>query len=377
MSAVQAGGKRNILGPVMLVVLAAAVAGGIYWSYRDKHAEALPAPQAERLAQVRGAIGSEKLPFFSDTRVQQALARHGLQLTVEKHGSREIAALPDLKSYDFAFPAGEPAAVKIQEISGKRQSYTPFYTVMVIASWRPIAKILEANGLAREEGGHYYIVDMKGLLELSAQARRWKDLKDSQAYPVSRSVLISSTDVRKSNSAAMYLSLASYLFNDEAVVQTEAEVQAVAPKVAPLFWRQGFQDNTSLGPYDDYKTIGMGKAPMVMIYEANFIEDRIKQTPLVNADQMVLLYPRPTVYTKQVFIPLSAQGERLGALLETDPELQKLAAEYGWRTRQPQAQTEVWKARQVQAPEQLVDTINPPRFEIVESLIGAVETLKQ
>ncbi|AXQ29932.1 hypothetical protein D0B54_15145 [Solimonas sp. K1W22B-7] len=361
----------------MLVVLAAAVAGGIYWSYRDKHAEALPAPQAERLAQVRGAIGSEKLPFFSDTRVQQALARHGLQLTVEKHGSREIAALPDLKSYDFAFPAGEPAAVKIQEISGKRQSYTPFYTVMVIASWRPIAKILEANGLAREEGGHYYIVDMKGLLELSAQARRWKDLKDSQAYPVSRSVLISSTDVRKSNSAAMYLSLASYLFNDEAVVQTEAEVQAVAPKVAPLFWRQGFQDNTSLGPYDDYKTIGMGKAPMVMIYEANFIEDRIKQTPLVNADQMVLLYPRPTVYTKQVFIPLSAQGERLGALLETDPELQKLAAEYGWRTRQPQAQTEVWKARQVQAPEQLVDTINPPRFEIVESLIGAVETLKQ
>ena len=91
---------------------------------------------------VTGLIGSEKAPLFADLRVQKALARHGLVVTVQKAGSREIASRSDLKSFDFAFPAGVPAAEKIQRELGISKSHNPFFTPMVIASWRPIADLL-------------------------------------------------------------------------------------------------------------------------------------------------------------------------------------------------------------------------------------------
>ena len=372
MSAVEEGSKRR-LGPILLVALIAAVGGGIWWSHEHTAQNALPAPSVESVGQLHGVVGSEKVAFFADPRVQQVLARNGLSIQVDKAGSREIAALPSLKNYDFAFPAGEPAAVKIENTLGKNKYSVPFYTVMTVASWKPIAKILEANGLVKQEGPFYYIIDMRGFLQLALQGKRWKDLKDSSSYAISRSVLISSTDVRKSNSAAMYLSIASYVFNNDAVVENDAEVREVLPKVVPLFLKQGFQDASSAGPFEDYKLIGMGKSPLVMVYEAQFFEEIIKNEALANRDQMVLLYPRPTVFAKQVFIPISAKGERLGELLDTDPELQRLAAEYGWRTKLPQAQAEVWKARSVNAPQDLVDIINPPRFDIVEALIQGIE----
>lgn len=371
MGAIQETPKRK-LGPILLVVLIAAVGGGIYWSNRAQVQQAITSTVQQK-ALVRGVVGSEKSAFFADPRVVAALDRQGFGVQVDKAGSREIAKLSGLKDYDFAFPAGEPAAVKIQATLGKSKSVTPFYSVMTVASFKPIARILEANGLVRQEQGFFYILDMRALLQLSVEGKRWKDLKDSGAYPISRSVLVSSTDVRKSNSAAMYLAIASYAFNGESVVENEQQVQAVLPKVAPLFLKQGFQDASSAGPFEDYKLIGMGKTPLVMIYEAQFFEELIKNEALANKDQMVLLYPRPTVFAKQVFIPISADGERLGTLLETDPELQKLAAEYGWRTRQPAAQAEVWKARGVTAPQDLVDIINPPRYEMVEALIQGIE----
>lgn len=372
MSAIQEVPKRR-LGPILLVVLVAAVAGGIYWSNRHQAQLALPASAVDEKALMRGVVGSEKTAFFADPRVQQALAKNGLAVQVDKAGSREIASLPKLKDYDFAFPAGEPAAVKIENALGRNKFSVPFYTVMAVASWKPIAEILQANGLVTQEGPFYYIIDMRGFLQLAADGKRWKDLKGSTPYAISRSVLISSTDVRKSNSAAMYLSIASYVFNNDAVVENEAQVQAVLPRLIPLFLKQGFQDASSAGPFEDYKLIGMGKSPLVMVYEAQFFEELIKNEALANREQMVLLYPRPTVFAKQVFIPISAAGERLGALLESDPELQRLAAEYGWRTKLPQAQAEVWKAKGVNAPQDLIDIINPPRFDMVEAMIQGID----
>jgi len=48
---------------------------------------------------VTGLIGSEKAPFFADLRVQKALARHGLVVTVQNSGSRVIAVRSVLKSF--------------------------------------------------------------------------------------------------------------------------------------------------------------------------------------------------------------------------------------------------------------------------------------
>jgi hypothetical protein len=170
----------------------------------------------------------------------------------------------------------------------------------------------------------------------------------------------------------MYLALASYVANGNNVVQSEADIQKVLPLVTSIFLKQGFQEGSSAGPFEDYVSMGIGKAPMVMIYEAQFLEYLNKAAGKHNPD-MVLLYPKPTLFTKHVFVALSAKGVKLGQLLETDPELQTLAVEYGYRTA---GQTQFAKAigdRKWPVPATLVDVIDPPTFEVLERMITEID----
>lgn len=353
---------RRLLGPLLTALLVAGVGYAIYRSVGSQLA-------ARRVVNVRGVIGSEKEAFFSDPRVQAALKKKGFAVQVDKAGSRQIATAFDLNGYDFAFPSGVPAAEKLRRAAKAKTTYDVFYTPMAVASWMPILKILAANGLATERAG-YGELDLPALLDVMEAGKRWRDLKASGAYAVPKSVLLSSTDVRTSNSAAMYLALASYVENGEAVVQDGAQADRVLPKVAGLFLRQGYQDASSAGPFEDYLTIGMGKTPLVMVYESQFVENAGKKQLRPG---MVLLYPKPTVFTKHVLVPLSDAGARLGEALSTDPELQKLAAENGFRTRDPAAFAQVAGAAGLQLPGDLVDVVDPPNYEVIERLISGIE----
>src|SRR5262245_1066542 len=231
---------RRLLGPALAVLLIAGVGSGIWYSNTSlRHDRAVAASSAEAIT-TNGVIGSEKDTFFADPRVVAAFARHGITVHVEKAGSRAIAHGYDAKRYDFGFPSGAPAAAELKAASKASETYVPFYTPIVIASWKPIAEILVANGLAERREAGYFITDLQRLLQLVDQRARWRDLKNSAAFATSKAVLVNSTDVRTSNSAAMYLSLASYVLNGDSVVSSQPEVDAVLPKVADLFLRQGF-----------------------------------------------------------------------------------------------------------------------------------------
>jgi len=185
-------------------------------------------------------------------------------------------------------------------------------------------------------------------------------------------VLINSTDVRTSNSAAMYLSLASYLANGQQIVQSQEDVDRVLPSVVPLFLRQGLQEQSSAGPFEDYLALGMGKAPLLMAYESQMVEFWLRNPERLKAD-MVLLYPRPTVFSKHVLVPYTPAGARLGAALETDPALRALAHEYGYRTGGTEKGPQLWAGRGIKTPETLVDVIDPPSQEWLEKMIQAIE----
>jgi hypothetical protein len=291
---------------------------------------------------------------------------------VEKAGSRAIAGRYDAKAYDFGFPSGAPAAAQLRQQAKAAAVFTPFYTPMVVASWRPIADILVANGIAQRQGDIYYIVDLPALMALIDKGARWRDLKGSQAFATGKAVLVNSTDVRTSNSAAMYLALASYLANNQQVVQSAEDVDRVLPQVAPLFLRQGFQEQSSAGPFEDYLALGMGKAPLLMAYESQMLEFWLKHPDKIKSD-MVILYPRPTVFSKHVLVPYTPAGVRLGQALENDPQLRALAHEYGFRTGGEAKGPELWKQRGIAVPELLVDVIDPPSHEWLERMIVAIE----
>jgi hypothetical protein len=365
-----------MLAPALAALLLAGVGAGVWRSNRlvgaeQSQQEAL-AVERNRQVQLRGVVGSEKEAFFADARVQQALAKHGLTVTIEKAGSRDIAVRADPGKYDFGFPGGAPAGALLKERAKARQIHSPFYTPIVLASWKPLAEILVANGVARRSTAGHYDVDLAALLKLVEQGKRWRDLKDSAAFATGKSILPASTDVRSSNSAAMYLALASYLLNGEQVVQSAEEVDRLLPKVAPLFLRQGFQESSSSGPFEDYLALGMGKAPLVVVYESQVVEFWLRHPDRLKGE-MVLLYPHPTVYSKHVLVPFTPAGERLGQALENDPALRDLAQDYGFRTGGDRKGPEKWRERGLQVPEALVDVIDPPSHEWLERLIQGIE----
>jgi hypothetical protein len=358
---------KRVLAPVLSAVLVIGVALAAYVSFGRQRGQGAFGV----VATVSGLVGSEKKEYLSDPRVLAILRKNGIALQIETSGSRDMTTRSDLKNYDFAFPAGAPAAKRLISLTHATTTYSPFYTPMAVASWKPIAEILIASNLVKKIGADFYIVDMKRFVNLMNARERWNQLPHHEGYDVGKSVLISSTDVSSSNSAAMYLALATYLLNGNAIVQDDAQARAVTSAVAQLFLRQGFQESSSAGPFDDYTTIGMGKSPLVMIYEAQFLEYAIAHKEARDPN-MVLLYPKPTIFTKHVFIPLDAKGEKLGALFENDPDLQKLANEHGLRTADPAYAREFWRGAGVHVPDRIIDVIDPPSYDVIETLIRGI-----
>jgi hypothetical protein len=356
---------KRLIGPILLAVLVIGVGAAIFLSAREQL-------NLRQVVTVSGLIGSEKEAFFQDPKVIAALRKNGIEVKFEKAGSRTIATTPDLSAYDFVFPSGVPAATRLRQDHPAAKAYDVFFTPMAIATWKPIAAILEANGLARDQGG-YATFEMAAYLQAVADEKRWSDLQRNDAYNVNKSILISSTDVRQSNSAAMYLALASYVANGDNVLQNDAEIQKALPLVSALFLKQGFTEYSSSVPFEDYLSMGMGKAPMVMVYEAQYIA----QAALTNGirSDMLLMYPEPTIYSKHILIALTPAGQKLGEALMTDPELQRLAVENGFRNADLSLFQQVKKDRGLSLPDTLVNVVEPPSYEVLERTIQQIETL--
>ncbi len=356
---------RRIAAILLGLVLVLGVGIGIVSSVRDSLA---PAPVT-----VSGYIGSEKAAFFADARVVAALKRGGFIVKVRTAGSREIAT-KDFTGIDFAFPAGAPAAEKIRREHPGTQSVVPFYTPMAIATWAPIVDLLTAAGVVSQTNGGYLALDVEAFMALVAKDTRWRDLPANTTYPVNKSVLITSTDVRTSNSAAMYLAILSYVANGRNVVETDPDGAKVLQAIAPLFLRQGYVESSSAGPFDDYLVQGMGKAPMVMIYEAQYLAQAAKGDGSITP-QMRLVYPAPTILSKHTLVSLTPHGAELGSFLANDPELRSLALEYGFRTSDTAGFKAFLAAHSLSAPDTLIDVIDPPTYERLEAMIIALEQI--
>lgn len=367
---------------IVTVLLLALFGGAAYFSvFQTGRLQSGPEGLAGRLTgavqtqELAGLISLDVEPYFNDPRVQKALADNGFKLKVVRIGSRDMAdrVLPG-QTPDFFFPSGVVAANQIADAARKANvasgMYSPFYSPMVIASWAPIARVLAANGIAKEVQPKVWNVDTVQLTRLMLDNKRWRDLKGAEAYNVSKSVLVSTTDLRKSNSAAMYLALTSYALNGGDIVTDRATAEKMARGVAGLFKRQGYQENYVNGNFDDYVSIGIGKTPMAFIYEYQIMTHALAQKG-IGAD-MVLMYPTPTLFNKEVFVSTSERARKLGDLLSTNATLQRLAVAHGFRIADTGHFVQTASAAGLAVEERITEVIDPPSFELMGSMIEVV-----
>ena len=367
---------KRIAGLALAAILIVGIVAAIILGVNSGGGKATPngTPAPGDLKVVTGVIGSEKKPFFEDPDVKAIFAEHGLDVQVTTAGSRQIATSVDLTDVDFVFPSSAPAAEKIKRGTGASTVYAPFYSPMAIATFTPIVELLAAAGIAYQDAAGTWHLNVAEYLKAVQAGTRWNQLPGgTETYNSSRSVLISSTDIRQSNSAAMYLSIASYVANGDEIVSSPAAQDAVIDQLGALFLEQGFSASSSEAPFDDYLAQGIGSKPMVMVYEAQFLGRQMSATgSKAITDDMLLMYPDPTVLSKHTVVPLSKSGDQVGQLLATDPRLAKLAALYGFRPADGSVFSEQLTDHGLAVPPNPVNIVEPPSYESLEAMISAI-----
>ncbi|MDD3553984.1 MAG: CsgG/HfaB family protein [Deltaproteobacteria bacterium] len=319
-----------------------------------------------------GLVASEKASIFHDPRVLGLLQQHGMLIDIGVAGSREMLSMSGHGGYDFVFPSGGYLANEIAKTHHADQTYNIFYTPIIVASWKPVADILIANGAVEERNGVYYL-KMRKILPMIADGKRWSDLRNNKAYPSDKPIFITSTDVATSNSGAMYLSIASYVSNDNKMPETDGDIERLSSMVQKFFTNQGSQAVSSKEPFDDYLSMGMGRTPMVIAYESQFLEAVAKGA--TTAD-MVMLYPEPTIYVKGVVVPLTEDGKKVGEFLMEDAAFSKIATEYGYHIKNARLFRETFNDKGVQLPDSLISVINPLNMNVMNRMITTLTSVK-
>ncbi|WP_238017216.1 hypothetical protein KZZ52_40545 [Dactylosporangium sp. AC04546] len=294
--------------------------------------------------QVTLLVGSEKLGFFADPAVRAAFDKQGFTYRADPSGSRDMANR--LAGYDLAFPGSLAAA---QELAARRapagEPVTVFSSPLAVATFTPIVDVLQTAGLAARDGTGVWRLDLAKLVERHRAGLLWKAIPGNAAYPAERKVLVATTHPQDSNSAAMYAALLDSV--------TKGDVA----EVAQLFADQGAVDTTSGEPFEKYLLQGSNFAPLVLIYEAQFVDyalhSGIKETT-------TLIYPTPTVMCAHTVVPFTEAGVKVAKLLQTDPDLQRLAAEHGFRALDPAVSRPV------------LDKVRPGDARLPELIVGAV-----
>jgi hypothetical protein len=339
---------RRVLSVVLALVLLGVLAVVVIRQF---------SPSTEPV-RVTGVVGSEKLPFLNDPEVKRVLADNGVALQVDPAGSRQIATTVNLDGYDFAFPSSSPAADRLLAAHPAARTYAPFSSPMAIATFQPIADLLTQAGVV--QGTTF---DVAKYLQLTGT--RWDELPGNTAFPARRNVLLSTTEPCQSNSALMYLGIASYSANGDAVVTDPAPV---LPTMQALFRDQGYLPSSTETLFEDYLSTGMGRVPMGVVYEAQYVAEQLRPDPRLQPGS-VLLYPSPTIFSRHTVVPLTPAGEKVGELLSTNPDLLRLAARYGFRTQDPRQLSDAVAARGLPPLPTLVDVVEPPAYDTLEAMV--------
>ncbi|MBL8511660.1 MAG: substrate-binding domain-containing protein [Betaproteobacteria bacterium] len=368
---------KQVLGIVVSLLLLGAVVAGGYLSYRDKQLTTPTLSQAAQQAipanKVRLLTGSAKFAFLRDPALTAILAKEGIALDLTKSGAfaNDVAKVEE---FDAIWPAGINAANDFAAaFKGRASTYPVFSTPLAIASWKALLPVLEKNGLAQASGPNHGDFLLDKALPLMLAAKRWNQLAGNEVFNVNKGLLINTPDLRKSNTGALYIAALAYIKNGNEVPQTLEKSATLALELAPLITRQGYQEETLAGPFEDYIGQGMGKAPLVLIYESQFVE--AKRDGRLRPEH-ILLYPQPGMLLKHVLVAANPAGKRLGELLAQNPEIQKIAAKYGFRTNNPDIFTTEMQGLGLDAPAllNLVDTPSSALFDnMTQTIIKKLE----
>ncbi|MET8854381.1 hypothetical protein [Amycolatopsis sp. NPDC004625] len=285
----------------------------------------------QHITVVRAMIASKR-DFFADEQVKRILLGHGYQVQVTPAGSFELAETADLDSYQFVFPSGQAAADRVYERRRGQHAigYKPFFTPLVLATFRDYAEALVKAGVAGPQytGDKplYYRLETKPLVAHMAAGDRWQNYNPRLS---ANRLLVQSPDPCRSYSGAAYVGLVAYATYGHPAA-TEAEAVEQARGIKPMLDAEG-QHSDDMAP-KFFVPEGRGFATVAVIYEHQYLayQNRRLDNGLGLDTDRVLLYPSAQHETAPDLISFSPEGDAIGSLLMSDPALRRRAVELGF-----------------------------------------------
>lgn len=311
--------KKRMIGLALLLIAMCGI-GGLY-IYNGSIKEPV---------QVTGYLGGEKVGLFEDEEVQKILAdQYGLTVDYAKAGSLDMVTA-DLTGKDYLFPSSSIALEYYEDQYGKpAQSEIILNTPIVLYTHEMVARAFEEQGLVTTDGDVRYI-DMEGLVDLIKKDTQWSEIGLDELYG---KVSVDTTDPAKSNSGNMFAALLANVLNGGDTL-TEEDVDSVLPELQTIFGKLGYMETSSADLFSQFLKMGVGAKPVAAGYESQLIEYAVENPSGYERikDDIVMLYPSPTVWSSHVLIALDDSGKALiKALLDED--IQKLAwTRHGFRT---------------------------------------------
>ena len=311
--------KKKIAGLILLVVLMAVI-GGIYFVTGN----------APRIVNVDGYVGGEKIELLEDEEVRSVFEeKYGLNVDYSRAGSLDMMTA-DLSGRDYLFPSSSIALEYYEDLHGSPvQSEIVLNTPIVLYTHQIVLDAFENQGLITTDGDIHYI-DMAGLLELIQNDSQWSDIGLPELYG---RVSVDTTGPSKSNLGNMFAALVANVLNEGRTV-TEADLAAILPELQDIFGKLGYMETSSSDLFSQFLRMGVGAEPIIAGYESQLIEyaalypdeyDRIR-------DDVVMLYPAPTVWSAHVMIALDENGQILLNAMQ-DEDIQEIAwKKHGFRT---------------------------------------------
>ncbi|MGM9877512.1 MAG: hypothetical protein ACI33S_02575 [Bacilli bacterium] len=202
-------------------------------------------------------------------------------------------------------------------------------TPIVIYSWKEVVEKLINEKIVELIDGVYYITDMNKLMNYILQGKTWKDIGLTDLYG---NINIASTDPVSSSPGATYYGLLLSILGEGQIKDEDLEKNLA--KLKTFYQKSGYMNNTPADLFERYLKTGMGGQPMIVDYEKSLIDFATSNPTGFSQvkDQIVVLYPKPTIWNSHCFAAFTEEGKKLYIALQDEKIAQIAWEKYGFRT---------------------------------------------
>lgn len=310
--------KQKLAGILLLVVVILAAGGYAFLSEKSE------------VTVLNGYLGGEKTGLFEDEEVQKILKKkYHLKLEYAKAGSLDMVT-EEQTGMNYLFPSSQTALSFYEDEKGQPiKDEIIFNTPIVLYSHKIVVDALEKEGVVSNQDGIYY-ADMKKLADMILSDTTWAEIGVSQLYG---KVSVDTTNPAKSNSGNMFAALLANVINGGETVD-ESTIDEILPKLQRIFSKLGYMETSSSDLFNQFLKMGVGAKPLIAGYENQLLEFAAENPEDYEKmkEDVVMIYPSPTVWSTHVYIALD-EGGKAGAEALLDEEIQQIAWEkHGFRT---------------------------------------------